>query len=51
MKRLNKKNIKKFFIAVSTPLYLVTAYFVVTESFAVLLEVFNDDFWRVLTAF
>ena len=51
MKKLNTKNIKKFLITVSTPLYLVTAYFAVAESFGVLLEVFNDDFWRVLTAF
>ena len=51
MKKLNKKNITKFFITLSTPIYLVTGYFVVTESFGLMLEAFNDEFWILLTSF
>ena len=49
MKISDKGNIKKFLMTVATPIYLFTAYFAVTESFELLLEAFNDDFWRLLT--
>ena len=51
MKKLNKKNIEKLLITASTPIYLVAAYFAVTESFGLMLEAFNEEFWRFLTSF
>jgi len=51
MDRVNKSNISKFFLTLSTPLYLIMGYFAVTESFEIFLEVFSEDFWRLLTTF
>ncbi len=44
MDRVNKSNISKFFFTLSTPLFLITGYFAITESFEKFLEVFSEDF-------
>ena len=51
MDRLNRSNISKIFFTFSFPVFLITGYLAVTEAFELLLEVFNEDFWRLLTTF
>ena len=51
MDRVNKSNVSKLFLTLSTPLYLVVGYFVVTKSFGIFLDVFNQEFWRLLTTY
>jgi len=51
MDRVNKSNISKLILTLSTPLYLIVGYFAVTESFGIFLDIFNEDFWRLLTTY
>lgn len=51
MDRVSKSSISKFIFTISTPLYLIVGYFAFTESFEIFLEVFSEDFWRLLTTF
>lgn len=51
MDRVSKSYISKFFLTLSTPVFLITAFLAVSETFTMFLEVFSEDFWRLLTTF
>ena len=51
MSKSVKSYVSNLILTISVPVFLITSGLVITETFSFCMEIFSDDFWRLLTTY